>query len=255
VDFPPSEFLRPDSSGLLLRDRKGRQYSFSGAARVLRQGPMAVALQFEKGETQTDLLKVRSTAEVTFPAPVSWVEVDWSLDDPLDNVSAVGLQLDLSLGKAAAAPTLVDFGATSVVYTSLRRGQLAELSAGPVSADGKPGEGHPWKIVRGQQDRLTLFALGAKQILAPRVEGWAHIMDRKNCLALALDAFGQDALDRISATADGRVTVWREYSPARKPRRKRLHLWLHFVFFPPQYSAGASPQQMQSPLEVRVSER
>ena len=81
------------------------------------------------------------------------------------------------------------------------------------------------------------------------------LMDRKNWLALALDGFGRGALDRISATADGKVMVWREYSPARDAHRKRLHVWLHFVFFPPQYSAGASPQQMQSPLEVRLTER
>jgi hypothetical protein len=217
---------------------------------------MAVALRFEKTETQPGLLKVSSTADLTFPAPVSWVELDWDLEDPLDNVSAMGLQLDLNLGKAvAAAPTLVDFGATSVVYTSLRSGQETELSAGPLSADGKREASHPWKVLRGDRDRLTLFALGAKQSVAPRVEGWVHIMDRTNCLALALDAFGVDALDRISVTAEGKVTVWRAYSPTKNARRKRLHAWLHFVFFPPQYSAGASPQQMQSPIQVRVPER
>src|SRR5438105_1333729 len=41
VDFPPLEFLRPDSPGLLLRDRQGRQHRFAGTAHVLRQGPMA----------------------------------------------------------------------------------------------------------------------------------------------------------------------------------------------------------------------
>jgi hypothetical protein len=80
-------------------------------------------------------------------------------------------------------------------------------------------------------------------------------MDRKNCLALAVDAFGRDALDRIGVAADGKVTVWREYAPGKTVRPKRLHVWLHFVFFPPQYSAGASPQQMQAPLDVRVNER
>jgi hypothetical protein len=251
VDFPPSEFLRPDSPGLSLRDRKGRQHSFSGRARVVRQGPMAVALRFERLELQTDLLRVSSTADLTFPAPVSWVELDWHIEDPLDNVSAVGFQLDLNLRKpTAAGPTLVDFGASSVVYTSLRPGQEAELNAGP-----RPADGHPWKVLRGEPDKLTPFALGAKQAVAPRVEGWAHVMDRKNCLALAVDAFGRDALDRIGVAADGKVAVWREYAPARTVRPKRLHVWLHFVFFPPQYSAGASPQQMQAPLEVRVKGR
>lgn len=245
VDFPPSEFLRPDSPGLLLRDRQGRPHRFSGTGRVLRQGPMAVALHFEKAESQAGLRDVRSTINLTFPAPVSWVEIDWTLDDPRDNVAAVGLQLHLRLEKASGAvPTLVDFGAPSTVYTSLRPGQEAELSAGPADVP-------PWKVRRGEPGRLTPFALGPKQSSPPRVEGWVHVMDRKNCLALAVDGFARDARDRISTTADGRVSLWREYARSKKAGHKRLHGWLHFVFFPPQFSAAASPQQMQTPLEVR----
>jgi hypothetical protein len=245
VDFPPLEFLQPDSPGLLLRDRQGREHRFSGSARILRQGSMAVALRFEKPESQASLRDVRSTVDLTFPAPVSWVEVDWNLDDPRDNVAAVGLQLHLRLAKAeAAAPTLVDFGATSTVYTWLRQGQEAELSAGPTDTP-------PWKVLRGDAGRLMPLAKGMKQSVPPRAEGWAHIMDRKNCLALAVDAFGRNSRDRISATGEGTVTVWREYPRSRNGGSKRLRCWLHFVFFPPQYSATASPQQMQTPLEVR----
>jgi len=254
VDFRPLEFLRPDSPGLFLRDRKGRRHPFSGTARVVREGAMAVALRFEKVEREAGLRKVRSAAGLTFPLPVSWVEVDWEIDDPLDQVAAVGLQLHLDLDKpSAAAPTLVDFGAASMVYTSLRPGQEAELNAGPLAAS-KGSAGHPWKILRGDRGRLTPFALGPKQTSTPRVEGWAHVMDRKKCLALAIGGFARDAHDRIGATADGTVTVVREYAPAKNRGRKRLRAWLHFVFFPPQFSAGASPQQMQSPLEVRVLE-
>ena len=78
-------------------------------------------------------------------------------------------------------------------------------------------------------------------------------MDRKNCLAMAVESFARNARDRIIVTADGGMTLWREYDTATKAERKRLRCWLHFVFFPPQYSAGASPQQMQSPLAVRVT--
>jgi hypothetical protein len=252
VDFPPSEFLRPDSPGLVLRDRQGRQHAFTGTARVVRQGPMAVALRFE---SQPGLPKVRSVADLTFPASVSWVELDWHIEDPLDNVAALGLQVDLKLEKASpAAPTLIDFGATSVVYTALRQGQEAELNAGPLAPEVNRGDGHSWKILRGNHGQLTPFALGPKQAVAPCIEGWTHVMDRKNCLALAIDAFARDAFDRINVTVDGRVTVWREY-PGNATGRKRLRLWLHFVFFPPQFSAGASPQQMQNPLEVRVAGR
>jgi hypothetical protein len=253
VHFPPAEFLRPDSPGLLIRDRQNRQHTFSGTARVVRQGSMAVALRFENTESEAGLRNVRSAADLTFPAPVSWVEVDWSIDDPLDNVAAVGLGLHAQLDQAG--PAIVDFGATSTVYASLRQGQEAELSAGPLTRDAKPGDSHPWEILRGDRGRLTPLALGAKQSVAPRVEGWAHLMDRKNCLALAIDGFGRDNRDTINAAADGKLTLWRDFSPGKSKAPKRLHFWLHFVFSPPQLSAGASPQQMQTPLEVRMTGR
>jgi hypothetical protein len=253
VDFAPSEFLSAGSPGLLLRDRQSREYPFSGTGRVIRQGPMAVALRFEKAESQERLRDVRSTVDLTFPAPVSWVEVEWNIDDPHDNVAAIGLQLDLNVEKSNSAATLVDFGATSVVYTSLRTGQEAELLAG-TRAMSRDADDALWKVLRGDKGRLAPFALGLKRLNAGRVEGWSHIMDRKICLALALDAFARDTRDRIRVAADGRVTVWREYDLTAKASQKRLRLWLHFVHFPPQASAGASPQQMQSPLEIRQLE-
>jgi len=249
VDFAPSEFLRTGSPGLLLRDRQSREYRFAGTGRVVRQGPMAVALRFEKAESQEKFRDVRSTVDLTFPAPVSWVEVEWKLDDPQDHVAALGLQLDLNLEKGT--PALVDFGAASTVYTSLRSGQEAELRAGPLALR-KEADGSPlWEIFRRDQTGVNPFAVGSKRPGSPLPEGWAHVMDRKVCLALAMDAFARDTRDRISATADGRVTVWREYGSSSKANEKRLRLWLHFVHFPPQATAGASPQQMQAPLEVR----
>lgn len=254
VDFPPLEFLRPDSPGLILRDRKGKEHPFSGTARVLREGPMAVALRYENTERVENLRDVRSTVDLTFPVPVSWVEVEWSVDDPHDHVDALGFALDLNLEKASTAPTLVDFGATSDVYTSLRPGQAAFLNASP--RRGKPGsDGELWDISRREANKETTFAVGAKSSTGRPVEGWLHVMDRKNCLALAVDSFARDTRDRIGATSDGRVTLWREYAADKPTRKKTLRMWLHFVFFPPQASAGASPQQMQSPLEVRVVEK
>src|SRR6185369_14920237 len=55
VDFAPSEFLRPGSPGLVLRDRQSREHPFAGTARVVRQGTMAVALRFEKAESEVTL--------------------------------------------------------------------------------------------------------------------------------------------------------------------------------------------------------
>lgn len=255
VHFAPSDFLRADSPGLLLRDRDGVEHVVSGKGRSIRDGAMAVALRFEQTEPAPGLRNVRSSADMTFPAPVSWVEVDWSVDDPLNNVAALGLQLHLNLNKpAAAAPTLVDFGATSVVYTSLYQGQEAEMSAEPWGTKAAASDDPAWKILRGERGLMLPFAVGAKRPVASRIEGWAHVMDRKNCLALAVEDFAKTAHDRISINSDGDVTLWREYDPTQKVERKSLRLWLHLVFFPPQYSAGASPQQMQSPLAVRVVE-
>src|SRR5262249_20276333 len=99
---------------------------------------------------------------------------------------------------------------------------------------------------------LTPLAVGAKPSDASRIEGWAHLMDRKSCLALAIDGFGRDTRDTIGAAADGKLTVWRDFTPGKSKAPKRLHFWLHFVFAPPQVSPAASPQQMQAPLEVRL---
>jgi hypothetical protein len=56
-------------------------------------------------------------------------------------------------------------------------------------------------------------------------------------------------------TADGAVRVWREYD-ARAANdtapQKTLRCWLHFVHFPPQFSAATSPRMMQTPPVVRV---
>jgi hypothetical protein len=250
VDFPPADFLRPDSPGLLIRDRQNRQHTFSGTARVLREGLMAVALRFENTEREASLRNVRSTADLTFPAPVSWVEVDWTIDDPLDNVAAIGLALHAQLDPSAHA--IVDFGATSTIYDALRRGQEAELIAGPPRKDAKLGDLRPWEVLHGERGRLTPLAVGAKNAGAPRAEGWAHLMDDKRCIALAIHGFGRDTRDSINAAADGKVTVWREFNPQRSKAAKRLRFWVHFVFSPPQRSARASPQQMQTPLEVRA---
>jgi hypothetical protein len=80
-------------------------------------------------------------------------------------------------------------------------------------------------------------------------------MDRRRCLALAVDRFAEATYDRITSTGSGRVTIWRDILPQGKETRQPrilLRYWLHFVHFPPQWSAGSSPQSMQTPPEIRV---
>lgn len=251
VAFESFEFIRADSPGLLLRDRQSQEFAVTGTGKIIRQGHMTVALRYEKAQTEASLQEVGSTLDLTLPGPVSWVEVDWTIDDPLDKIAASGLQLNLNLDRSDAAPTLIDFGTTGFVYLSLHRGQEAELIARSSAMNAEAGDRPLWEIVRRDTGREWQFAAQAKRSSPRDVDGWAHVMDRKKCLALAIDAFAHDTLDRIGVTADGKVTIWREYPAAEKTRRKHLRFWLHFVYFPPQSSAGTSPQQMQTPLEVQ----
>jgi hypothetical protein len=90
-------------------------------------------------------------------------------------------------------------------------------------------------------------------------EGWLHVMDRRRCLALAVDQFAKDTDDVLTVSADGEVRVWREYAAAavQTPplKTKSLRTWLHFVHYPPQHSAATSPRMMQTPSRVVVKPR
>ena len=251
VAFEAFEFMKTDSPGLILRDRQSNEYAFSGTGRIIRQGHMAVALRYEKAQTEANLPEVHSTVDLTLPGPVSWVEVEWTILDPGDNIAAAGLKLNLNLDQSDKAPTIVDFGASSCVYLSLYPGQEAELVANALATNSDSNDLPRWEIIRRDPGRVWPFAAQSKRSKNYEIEGWAHVMDRKKCLALAIDSFARDTSDRINITADGKIAIWREYPFSTKPTRKKLRFWLHFVFFPPQVSASTSPQQMQTPLEVR----
>jgi len=260
------EYLRPDSAGLFLRDRSGTDHALGGkrdgcreTVQVIRDGPLAVGLRFEFAETEPALEDVRSTVDLVFPVFKSWVEVDWRIDDPQGRLSGVGAELDVNVDEPTRqAPTLADFGATSLVYLSLCAGQQTELRAGSkaAGADQKSPEGsrYAWQVLRGKPDRLEPFVFGPKQSdgLAPP-EGWAHVMDRKRCLAIAIDGFSRDAEDRIAVSAEGTVQLRRQFPAGDANARanvKRLGFWLHCVPFPPQQTAATSPQSMQIPVAI-----
>jgi hypothetical protein len=260
VDFPPNEHLLPDSRGLVLRDREGREHILGAgfhAGRVIRNGRRAVALRFT-GEAKAEALAgVRSTVDLVFPSPVSWVEVDWTIDDPQDRVSGMDASLRTALDAPRPdSPTLVDFGASTWVYARLAADQSAELQAPAPAESRAPGE-PAWRVLRGPVGSMTPFAVGSpargERPDSVRAEGWAHIMDRRRCLALAVDHFGQEAAERILLTGNGEVTMSRDAAPksgAPRVGAKRLHFWLHFVFYPPQHSAATSPRMMQTPPQI-----
>ncbi|MFN0056490.1 MAG: hypothetical protein ACKV0T_30450 [Planctomycetales bacterium] len=261
-DFPPSEHLRPDSPGLMLRDRDGKEHLLGAGfhqGRVTRDGRRAVALRFNGESKEPELKGVRSTVDLIFPVPVSWVEVDWTVDDPNARVADLGAVLNLALDPPRGdAPTLVDFGASSWIYASLHGKQTAELVA-TNAAHGVSSNGAPWQVLRGSAGKLVSMAAGRRETGQPLVnaEGWAHIMDRQRCLALAVDEFATASRDRIAFTADGVLRIWREedrVADARPATSHHLRFWMHFVFYPPQYSAGTSPRMMQTPPRIRTVE-
>ena len=268
VLFRPIEHLQSDSVGLVLRDRERERHVLGGegtTARVVRQGATAVALRFEGQGTGPLLSDVSWTVDLLFPVRVSWVEVTCRVDDPYGRVDALGLQLRLNLDNPTLeSPTLVDMGAASTVYATLVGNHEMLMQAWPSEADdsSRPTRESnlPWLIFRGPPGRARAFVFGQSNV-SDHAEGWIHVMDRRRCLAMAVERFAADYEERITVGADGSVTYWKDFvnpndvaETGNRPviPSKRLRTWLHFVHFPPQQSAGTSPQAMQHPLQVRV---
>jgi hypothetical protein len=219
---------------------------FAMKSGVSREGPFAVGLRFEGSLERSDAGEVRSAVSMTFPNSKSWVEGRWTLDDPAGQV--IGLAADFGL-KIEGETTLVDLGATGTVYGFLRGREVMALEAG--QAPGAPGGRAPWTIIKGTPPEPPLFASATTR---PSVaEGWAHVMDRTRCTALAVEGFGHKTLDRLQIEAGGRVSLARRFAakgedPGRSP--KSLRFWLHFVSNPVQVGAVTSPQAMLAPLQV-----
>ena len=245
------EYLRTGATGLLLRDCGGKDHPVGGSkdgrrpsVRVTRQGKQAVGLCFEHVETGPQLAEVRWTVDLTFPVVKSWVEVDWRIEDPRDRVAGVLGVFNAHLdAPTREKPTLIDFGAASLVYVSLGPGQRAQLRGGSAA----------WQVLRGSPDRLEPFVAGPNPADS-RPEGWVHVMDRQRCLAMAVDRFAVDTEDSIGVSAAGRLELSRSFRAGKAVAAavKRLRFWLHFVPFPPQQTAATSPQAMQNPVVIRV---
>ncbi len=242
VGNPNREYLEPGSPGLWVQDRDGKTHPVGPAVGAIRwRGPLAVAIRYALPITLGDGPPLNSWVEMSVPSTKSWVETTWTLPDT-DQIPAVGLDLDLKL---EGTPTLVDLGADSTVYGTLKGHDLMRLEAGPAP---------DWKVLKGMPEKLEAFAASLPDARKP-AEGWVHVMDRDRCTALAVSEFGREGVDTIEATADGRVRLRRTLShearsgPAR-PRTWRF--WFHFVPMPVQVGAATSPQAMLAPLRVEL---
>ena len=257
LEFGGHEHLEGPTAKLVLKTRSGQSLSVGGpkapAWKAVRRGPLAVTLLGRQTVLVGKSTPIVNRVELDFPVSRSWVRMDWQLDDPDDRIAEIRLDVDLNLDASTpAAPSLVDFGAGTWVYSRLRSGQIAVLETQRPIA-GPPGSVAAWRVSRGTAKALRAFVVSRPVRPVPS-EGWVHLMDRKRCLALAVDGFGRERLESIQATAAGGVRVRRVFASQEggAATSKSLRCWLHFVGFPPQQSAATSPRHMQTPPAVRV---
>jgi hypothetical protein len=251
-----TDYLRAESPGLLLRTRDGADLRVGdpgderAVAKVTRSGPLAVGLRFESTKKLPGGRPIASVVDMEFPVTKSWVRITWNVRDPQKDIEGMGMELRLNVPDA---PVVVDFGAGSYVYAALRKNEVATLRAGrldPAKAD-RP----IWETLRGPARALRHYVV-ARPDDPRRAEGWAHVMDRHRCTAVAVEGFaesGQEA--ELTADATGRLRIGRTFARDEKsaPKgSKRLSFWMHFVGVPVQVGAATSPQAMLAPLRVEV---
>lgn len=228
VQTPDTEYLMPGSLGLILNTQdNGEHRAAATTSRIVKSGPLACALRFDSTEQLRGNRTVKSAVELEFPRSKSWAEVRWTVDDPDALVSGLTAEVNL---RTDGQPLIVDFGAGTMIYATVRGGQSARMRANASA----------WSIeVNGES-----YAAGREQ----RAEGWAHVMDRHRAVAVAIADF-TDPEASIEAWADGRLRIRRDRLTGI---RKSLTFWLHFVETPVQIGAATSPQSMMRPPSVHV---
>ncbi|HVA46327.1 MAG TPA: hypothetical protein VNH11_08135 [Pirellulales bacterium] len=259
VDAGELRHLRPEGVRLEIEGANGvlcEMRDETVSQRVIRSGPLAVAVRYEFTPNAGPFAEMKSTVDLTFPVSKSWVQVDWQIDDPRHAVRSARAEIAQNLGPPTdQEPTLIDFGASSLVYLSLEKTTAGKLHARMAAPDSKAPRRQSWEVLRGAPDRLEPFVTRSPMPQSGDAEGWAHIMDRHRCLALAVDQFGRDGDDSIEIAAEGHTSLVRRFATggAGLPTSQRFRFWLHFVGFPPHLTAATSPQSMLSPLVVRIS--
>lgn len=259
VDGAGFEYLRPAGVQLVIEGQDGKVHELrddSGSCRLIRSGPLAVAIRHSIAPKDGLFAETKSSIELTFPVSKSWVQVDWQIEDPRQVVRSIRADIAQHLvSPSDQQPTLVDFGASSLVYMSLGPGTAGKLISAAKTAAPMKTARPAWQVLRGQEDRLEPFVVD-REDPSTTAEGWAHVMDRKRCLALAIADFGGGNGDSIEVSADGNVSVARQFplAAANRGATKSIRFWLHFVGFPPRVTAATSPQSMLAPLVVRVSQ-
>ncbi len=264
VKIPSAEFMKGDSLGLFVVV-KGQKTAMPLPAlatkpgpmvRIGRQGPLAIGLQ---SDCQIELKgsdPVASLIDMTFPSSKSWIETVWSLNDPRNQIEAMGVDLGLLVDEP---PIVVDCGAKSTVYATIKDRELITFEAGrlPLAQGIVPS----WVIRQGTGEKSDVIAM-MRQEIGTEPEGWIHVIDKRRCTAIAVAEFGRAvpaALDRFEFHGNGRFRFERRFLTEKigqgTPRNpiKTLKIWLHFVTTPVQVGAATSPQSILAPLDVEWS--
>jgi hypothetical protein len=261
VKTPKWDYLRADSAGLAVRFRNGHASKLADARMwrtkegIAKQGPIDCELHFEGTGLLDQNQDVAWKLELGFPRSKSWVRVQWQIEDPKHFVNGLSANLNLQTGDG---PTLVDFGMDDLVYAAVPEGQMVVLEANAREPGARKQNDPPlptWTTYRGRPDELEPYVVGGTGE-SGMLRGWAHVMDRQRCAAVAIDGFADRASDRIEVSSDGRLVISRGI-PAQlldsHGNLKKFDFWVHFVPFPPHVGAVTSPQSMQSPLEVQCT--
>ncbi len=72
-------------------------------------------------------MPVASLIDMTFPSSKSWIETVWTLNDPRNQIETMGVDLGLLVDEP---PILLDCGAKSTVYATLKERELMTFEAG-----------------------------------------------------------------------------------------------------------------------------
>jgi hypothetical protein len=249
-------YLHTGSKGLMARTKTGETIDLFGLqeSKVIKKGPLSVTLRFKSFRDGTPH-RFPSAMNIEFPISKSWVRFDWTVEDRLGEIVALGAEWNLMI---LGEPTLVDFGAGSSVYGQLRRGETMRLRQNPAErADSEPR----WETFLGTGRDLKPFVVSPGSTTPPErdAEGWAHVMDRERCTAVAVADFAASKEGaEITVEADGRLRLWRHFGKEKfgSPKGpKQLTFWLHFVGMPVHVGAATSPQAMLAPLKVDIAKK
>jgi hypothetical protein len=238
------EDIGPGINGFALTDAAGVTHDAKDVegltAEVLRHGPLYVVIRYT-GRVSIGAARVAFTVLAEMPNSKTWVKVTTTIEDPDRRVRELSFHTPLAL---TTFPKTWDFGTGSWSYGFFRAAPEAASLTQTI------GTSSSWQIRSGAkgQEVLAERASGSRPAIA---EGWGHIQDAKEAIAVAIGGFGDQAgTYTMSVDGDGQASY--RFAPAQPQTRLSLTVYQHFVATPVPVGAVTSPVAMMHPLVVTV---